>query len=293
MIWQLSGGRTLEFDSRTQIMGVLNVTPDSFFDGGMYDDPVVAAQRALEMVDEGADVIDVGAESSRPPVYGGWAPVPEEEELARLIPAIEAIRRESQIPLSVDTVKAEVARRALGAGADIINDISAMQDDGNMALVAVDVDCPVILMHRRGTPDTMQKDTHYDDVVGEVSAFLEDRVLSAIDAGIDATRIGTDPGIGFGKSVKGNHELLRHCHRFRVNDTVPVFVGASRKSFTWRPLGLSPEEALEGSLAAAVVAVLHGASALRVHDVAATVRAIAVAEAQPRLPALQLKRETT
>ncbi|MBQ39447.1 MAG: dihydropteroate synthase [Candidatus Latescibacteria bacterium] len=279
MIWRLHGDRRVEFGQRTQILGVLNVTPDSFYDGGRYVEPLLAAEQALRLEAEGADIIDIGGESSRPPVYGEVAPVCAEEECHRVVPVVEAIRRQSDVPLSVDTVKAEVARRALSAGADIINDISAFEyESGAMADVASQAAAPVILMHRRGTPADMQQNTHYDDLTGEIRTYLTARLQFAHEHGIRADRVAVDPGIGFGKSVEGNRELIRRAAEFGVGGC-PVVVGASRKSFIWKPMGISPEGALEGSLAAAVLAVVHGAQALRVHDVEATVRAVRAAEA--------------
>ena len=278
MIWELAGNRRIDFRQRVQIMGVLNVTPDSFYDGGRYAQGSAAVDRALALVEAGADIVDVGGESTRPRLYGRAAEVPAAEEERRVLPVIEAIRRHSDVPLSVDTVKARVARRALAAGADIVNDVSALSQDEEMAPVTAEAGAPAILMHRRGTPATMQQDTRYDDLTGEVAAYLQERVEYAAARGIPPARIAVDPGIGFGKSFAGNHELLRRAGSFSVRGC-PVVVGASRKSFLWKPMGLAPEDALEASLAAAVVAVLHGARALRVHDVRETVRAVRVCEA--------------
>ena len=283
MIWELAEGRRIDFRQRVQIMGVLNVTPDSFYDGGRYADGSAAVDRALSLVEAGADIVDVGGESTRPPLYGQAEEVPAAEEERRVLPVIEAIRKRSDVPISVDTVKAGVARQALDAGADIVNDISALSHDVEMAPVAAEAGAPVILMHRRGTPATMQQDTHYDDLTGEVAAYLEERVEYASGHGIPPSRVAVDPGIGFGKSFTGNHELLRRAGSFSVRGC-PVVVGASRKSFLWKPMGLTPEEALETSLAAAVLAVLHGARALRVHDVRETVRAVRVSEAAVVVP---------
>ncbi len=283
MIWELAGGRRIDFRPRVQIMGVLNVTPDSFYDGGRYVEGSAAVDRALSLVEAGADIVDVGGESTRPPLYGAAAEVTVAEEEGRVLPVIEAIRRHSAVPLSVDTVKAEVARQALAAGADIVNDISALSHDEDMAPVAAEAGAPVILMHRRGTPATMQQNTRYDDLTGEVAGYLEERVEYAERNGIPATRVAVDPGIGFGKSFTGNHELLRRAGSFSVRGC-PVVVGASRKSFLWKPMGHTPEDALEASLAAAVLAVLHGARAVRVHDVKETVRAVRVSEALEGAP---------
>lgn len=278
MIWQLRGNRQIDFGRRVQILGVVNVTPDSFYDGGRYFDPHRAADHALRLADEGADIIDIGGESSRPPLYGEAATIESEEECRRVVPVVEAVRRQCSVPVSVDTVKSEVARRALAAGADIINDISAFEyESGAMADVAAESRAPVILMHRRGTAATMQLNTVYDDLVGEVRSYLAARIDFAKQRGVDAGSIAVDPGVGFGKSTEGNREILRRAGEFSVNGC-PVVIGASRKSFIWRPMGVSPQEALEGSLAAAVLAIAHGARALRVHDVAGSVRACRLAE---------------
>ncbi|MDA0333785.1 MAG: dihydropteroate synthase [bacterium] len=285
MIWQLQGHRRIDFDRRVQIFGVLNVTPDSFYDGGRYIDAQRAADHALRLSDEGADIIDIGGESSRPPLYGEAATIDPEQECRRVVPVVEALRRQSDVPISIDTVKSEVARRALAAGADIINDISAFEhESGAMARVAADSGAPVILMHRRGTTATMQQDTRYDDLVGEVCSYLAARVDYARQCGVGHDSIVVDPGIGFGKSIEGNREIVRRAGEFGVRGC-PVLIGASRKSFIWKPLGLTPEDALKGSIAAAVLAVAHGARALRVHDVAASVRAVRLAESiEIRLP---------
>ena len=277
MIWQL-GDRAIDFGARVQIMGILNVTPDSFFDGGRYPGREAAVERALNMVEEGADVIDIGGESSRPPVYGEARGVPAAAECDRVVPVVEELRRRHGVPISVDTTKAEVARQALDAGADIINDVSALRDDPAMVDVAAGSGAPVVLMHRRGTPATMQQDTHYDDLLGELHDFLAERIAAARAGGVAPERIAVDPGIGFGKSVAGNLEIIRRLDRL-VDLSCPVLVGASRKSFIWKWLGLTAAESLEGSLAAAVLSVAGGAHMLRVHDVAETARAVRLAEA--------------
>jgi dihydropteroate synthase len=229
------------------------------------------------MVSEGADIIDVGGESTRPSLYGEVVDVSVAEERNRVIPVIEGIRRHGDVPISVDTAKAEVAAAALDAGADIINDISCL-DDSRMAGVAVRSEAHLILMHRRGTPATMQRNTHYDDLLGEISTFLAAGIARACAAGVDAGRVAVDPGLGFGKSLGDNLALLRRLKSFAAL-RCPVVVGASRKSFVWKPAGLTPKEALPGSLAAAVLAAVHGAHMVRVHDVAETVRAVRFAEA--------------
>jgi dihydropteroate synthase len=272
MKWTLSSG-ILDFGTRAQVMGILNVTPDSFYD--RYGSVNAAVARGLEMVQEGADILDVGGESSRPPMYGEAVEVSCEEECLRVLPVIEKLREQTAVPISIDTVKAEVARRALEAGADIINDISAMADDG-MAEVAAKSEAPLILMHRRGTPATMQDNTDYVDLIGEVCSFLEERIERARQAGV--AQWGVDPGLGFSKTIEGNFLLLKHMQRF-ANLDCPLLVGASRKSFIWKTLGETAEEALEGSLALAVLSRAAGAHILRVHDVQASCRALRVADA--------------
>ncbi|MYA22346.1 MAG: dihydropteroate synthase [Gemmatimonadetes bacterium] len=257
-------------------MGVLNATPDSFYDGGRYCEPQAAVERGLAMVEEGAAIVDIGGESSRPPMYGAAEEVSVAEECARVLPVVADLRRQSAVPISVDTVKAEVARRALEAGADIINDISALRHDPAMAEVAAQASAPVVLMHRRGTAATMQQNTHYDDLPKTVYAFLQERVCVAHAQGVE--RVAVDPGLGFGKSPEGNLALLGMLERF-LGLECPLVVGASRKSFIWKTLGLSVAESLEGSLAAAALAARAGVHVLRVHDVAATLRAIRLVEA--------------
>jgi len=275
VIWSL-GGRVLDFGDRVQIMGILNATPDSFYDGGRFLEPQVAISRGLAMVAEGASIIDVGGESSRPPMYGEAEHVSAAEECRRVVPVVEGLRRQSDAFISVDTVKAEVAAQALDAGADIINDISALRHDPAMAGVMARTGAPVVLMHRRGSAATMQQDTYYRDLLGEVHGFLAARVEAARAEGIE--RIAVDPGLGFGKSREGNLALLGALERF-ADLGCPLVVGASRKSFIWKTLGLTAEESLAGSLAAAVYAVGAGARILRVHDVAATLRAVRLIEA--------------
>ena len=275
MIWSL-GGRVLDFGDRVQIMGILNATPDSFYDGGRYLEPQVAISRGLAMAAEGASIIDVGGESSRPPMYGEAEHVSAAEECRRVVPVVEGLRRQSDAFISIDTVKAEVAAQALDAGADIINDISALRQDSAMAGVVARTGAPVVLMHRRGSAATMQQDTYYRDLLGEVHGFLAARVEAARAEGIE--RIAVDPGLGFGKSREGNLALLGALERF-ADLGCPLLVGASRKSFIWKTLGLTAEESLAGSLAAAVYAVGAGARILRVHDVAATLRAVRLIEA--------------
>ena len=281
MIWSLRGGNlSLDFRSRVRIMGILNVTPDSFYDGGRYDEVERAVDRALLLEAEGADIVDIGGESSRPPMYGVAAALSAHAECRRVIPVVEAIRARSRVPISIDTTKAEVAREALAAGADIVNDISALGDP-EMAPAAAEAGAAVILMHRRGTPETMQLDTRYEDLLGEVACYLRSRIDAAAAAGVSRRNLGIDPGLGFGKSTGGNFTLIAELSRFRSLGC-PVIVGASRKSFLWKPLGLSAGDCLEPSLAAAALAVARGANAVRVHDVAASFRAVRTAEAVAR-----------
>lgn len=254
--------RDLEGEGRVLIMGILNVTPDSFSDGGRFLSPDAAVERALVMEGEGADIIDIGGESSRP----GAEPVSVEEELGRVLPVLERLRGRLRIPISIDTTKAEVAEAALRAGACIVNDISALRFDPAMAPLVAEFGAGLVLMHMLGTPKTMQQSPHYDDVVREVRGFLAERAQYAQSQGIPREAIAVDPGIGFGKTVEHNLELLRRLPEL-VELGFPVLVGPSRKSFIGALLGLPVEERLEGTLAACAVAVVRGADILRVHDV--------------------------
>lgn len=269
-----TGHGPIDFARRTAIMAVLNVTPDSFYDGGRHFDTGKAIADGLAMAAAGADVIDIGGESSRP----GAEPVSEADELGRVIPVIQGLRRQCALPISIDSCKAGVARAALDAGADIVNDISALGFDPAMAPLVASAKVPVILMHMRGTPRTMQSDPQYSDVVREVRDFLAERLYDAMDAGMDAEAIVLDPGIGFGKTVDHNIQLLRGLSILGALGQ-PLLVGVSRKTFIGKILGLDPEQRLEGSLAAAVAAVLGGANIIRVHDVAESCRALRVADA--------------
>lgn len=247
---------------RLLVMGILNVTPDSFSDGGRFLDPDRAVAHARAMVAAGADIVDVGGESSRP----GSLPVTAQEELRRVLPVIERL---PGMVLSVDTTKAAVAERALAAGARIVNDISALRDDPQMVAVVRQTGAGVILMHRQGTPATMQLQPHYEDVVREVVELLQARIAWAVAQGVSREQIAIDPGIGFGKTVAHNLALLAHLPRLcRLG--CPVVVGASRKSFLGHVLGREPHERLAGSVAAATWALAHGASVVRAHDVAET-----------------------
>ena len=265
----------LRLSERVHIMGILNVTPDSFSDGGLHATEDAAVEAALRMVEEGADVIDVGGESTRPAAEE----VPEEEEIRRVAPVIERVRARTDVPISIDTRKAPVARAALDSGADIVNDVSALRDDPALAALCAERECPVVLMHMKGTPRTMQADPCYDDVVAEVRAFLEDALARAEAAGVARERTIVDPGIGFGKTVEHNLTLVNRLDEIAPAGR-PVLLGASRKSFIGKTLSLdSPRERLEGTLAVTVLAVARGARIVRVHDVRANVRAVRMAEA--------------
>jgi dihydropteroate synthase len=255
-------------------MGVVNVTPDSFYDGGRFFDPEAAVERGLELVDQGADILDVGGESSRP----GSDPVPADEELRRVLPVLRGIRRRSGVFLSIDTTKRAVAEAALDAGADIINDISALRFDPSLLGLAASSGAAVVLMHMLGTPKTMQTAPAYADVLAEVGAFLAERTAAAEAAGVDTERIILDPGIGFGKRLEDNLALFNGLSSLAAAGR-PVLVGPSRKSFLGALLDLPAGERLEGTLAASVLSVVRGAHILRVHDVLAVRRAVRTAEA--------------
>jgi dihydropteroate synthase len=258
--------------NRIIVMGVLNVTPDSFSDGGAFFDTDKAVQRFFEMVHEGADIIDIGGESSRP----GSEPVSAEEELRRLLPVLEKVVPKCSVPISIDTHKAEVAEAVLTAGASIINDITALSADDRLASVVARQDAGLILMHMRGTPATMQSNTEYDHLIREIKDSLSKAVNHAEKAGVNPELIMIDPGIGFGKDVQGNLDILKSLDEFTELGK-PVMVGASRKSFIGKLAGAPVDDRESGSLAAAVTAVLNGASAVRVHNVAATRQAVDIA----------------
>jgi len=255
-------------------VGVVNVTPDSFFNGGLYFEPARAIERALALAGEGADIIDIGGESSKP----GSSPIPAKEEKKRILPVVEVLKQKNDVLISVDTTKADVAEAALAAGADIINDISAGRFDPRMLPLAARSGAGLILMHMKGTPRTMQIAPHYDDVLGEVRAFLKERLEAAEACGVPRESIILDPGIGFGKKLEHNLALLNNLGALADLDR-PLLVGISRKSFIGKILKLEAPDRLEGTIAAAVVSILHGASLLRVHDLQAVKRAVAVAEA--------------
>lgn len=260
-------------NKRTQIMGIVNVTPDSFFDGGQYLDPERACEQALRLVAEGADIIDLGGESSRP----GAETVSLTTELQRVIPVIEKLRPLTAVPLSIDTSKAEVARQALAAGAKIVNDISALRHDQEMAAVVAEHNVPVIIMHMQGTPKDMQQAPFYLDVIKEIKDFFQERIAWAQDQGIKQENIILDPGIGFGKRLSDNLEILRRLDDF-CSLNHPLLIGLSRKSFLGQILGLKTKDRLWGTASAVAIAVMKGANIIRVHDVAVMRQVAAVAD---------------
>lgn len=266
------GGRPLDL-TRIQVMGILNITPDSFSDGGVFLEPERAVAHGRAMVAAGAGIIDVGGESTRP----GATAVSEDEELDRVIPVVEALSAALEVPVSVDTSKPAVMRAAVAAGAGLINDVYALREPGAVE-AAAELEVPVCLMHMRGEPRTMQVNPEYEDVVGEVRAFLKERIAVCEAAGIHRQRLLADPGFGFGKSPEHNLALLRRLEAFTALG-VPVLAGLSRKSLIGHVLGRPVDERLAGSIALAVLAATRGARILRVHDVAETVDAVRMVEA--------------
>lgn len=264
-------GRTWTSAGLPRLMGIVNVTPDSFSDGGEFLDPQRAVDHALELVEAGADLLDIGGESTRP----GSQPVPSDEQIRRVLPVVERLRNVTDVPLSIDTTDAEVARRTLEAGADVINDISGLTFDPEMVGVCAASDCGVVCMHIQGTPQTMQDAPHYDDVVPEVQAFLAERLEHLAAGGIDRERVVLDPGIGFGKTAAHNLELMHRLpelHRLGR----PVLIGHSRKRFLGKILGRKVEERTAGTIGVSVALAALGADLLRVHDVRAVRDALVV-----------------
>jgi dihydropteroate synthase len=256
------GGHSLELGKRTCIMGVLNVTPDSFSDGGRYYIKERAIEQGVSLARDGADILDIGGESTRP--YSD--PVPEEEEIERVMPVIEGLRKEIGIPISIDTCKANVARQALNSGASIINDISALRFDDSMASVAFKSGVPVILMHMQGTPGNMQANPSYQSLIPEIMDFLKTVIERAITAGIKRDMIIIDPGIGFGKTYEHNLRIIRDLKQFSQLD-LPVLLGTSRKSFIGRILGKDTDERDIGTMATVSAGIMNGAHIVRVHNV--------------------------
>jgi len=266
--------RGLGIEKSVAVMGILNVTPDSFYDGKRYFDANAAVERALAMAEDGADIIDIGGESTRP----GAEPVSAEEELRRVMPVLEKVVEKISVPVSIDTYKADVAKRALDAGARIVNDVSALRFDARMVEVVAERGAYVVLMHMRGTPRDMQENPVYDDVVAEVKEFLAERTQFAARNGIDGGKIIIDPGIGFGKKLEHNLELLGRLSEFLELEK-PVLVGTSRKSFIGQLVGVPAEERFPGTAASVALAIREGASMVRVHDVREAVQVVRVAEA--------------
>lgn len=263
---------------RTLVMGILNVTPDSFSDGGRYLDPAEAVARGTRMSEDGADMIDIGGESTRP----GAEPVSVEEEIRRVVSVIDALAAAVRIPISIDTTKAEVARAALDHGALIVNDISGAAFDTDMPGLIAERRCPAVLMHIKGTPRDMQQQLTYDDLMGEVTGYLRERIMALVEAGVDERLLFVDPGIGFGKSVEHNLEIMRRLREFKSLGR-PILVGTSRKSTIGKILGdLPPEERLEGTAATVAIAVANGADIVRVHDVKQMARVARMADAVVR-----------
>ncbi|ALA58201.1 dihydropteroate synthase [Nitrospira moscoviensis] len=275
--WFLATGRVIDCAERPLIMGIVNVTPDSFYDGGRYADPGAAVAHAVALVEQGADILDIGAESTRP----GAAPISEQEEIDRLIPVVSAAARRVRLPISVDTTKARVAELAIAAGASIINDVSALRFDPGMAGVIARSDAAVVLMHMQGTPRTMQQAPHYSDVVGEIREFFRERMQVAEQAGISESRIVLDPGIGFGKLLVHNLDILAHLSSFAMLNR-PLLIGVSRKGFIGQLVDRPAAEREWGTAAAVALAVDRGVQILRVHDVAMMADVVKVACAMRR-----------
>lgn len=264
----------LDLDERTHVMGVLNVTPDSFSDGGRYFGPDRAVEHGLQMARDGADIVDVGGESTRP--YAKrltWS-----EEMDRVIPVIEALKRELSIPISIDTYKSEVAQGCLNAGASIINDISALRFDPHMASVAAQGDVPLILMHMKGTPENMQENPLYHDLIPEISEFLKDAIDRCVAAGVREDLILVDPGIGFGKTFDHNLAVIKELSRFKSLGR-PILLGTSNKAFIGHILGKGVNERETGSMATVAAGVMNGAHIVRVHNVKKTVETVRVIDA--------------
>ncbi|CUT07282.1 dihydropteroate synthase [Candidatus Kryptonium thompsonii] len=274
------GSKEFDFSKRTYIMGILNVTPDSFSDGGRYFTVDSAVEHAMKMIEDGADIIDVGGESTRP----GSEPVPLEEELRRVIPVIKEIVKRTDVPISIDTYKSEVARQALDNGAVIVNDISGLRFDEKMVEVIAQYNASVIIMHIKGTPKTMQQNPYYDDVISEIYGYLSESIERAQSYGIK--QIIVDPGIGFGKRLVDNLEIIRRLREFKSLG-YPILIGVSRKSFIGNILNLPVEERLEGTAGAVAISVWNGANIVRVHDVKEMTRVVRIVDAIKQVPIKQ------
>ncbi len=266
---------SLDFSAKTQIMGILNVTPDSFSDAGLHFDRASAVEHALRMVEEGADIIDIGGESTRP----GSAPLPLEEELRRILPVVEALAKQVTVPLSVDTYRAGTAGRAIEAGASMVNDISGARFDPEMPKVVAKYRVPIVLMHIKGTPKNMQVNPTYTALIPEIIGYLKDSIKIVLDAGLSEEMIIVDPGIGFGKTFEHNLTILNNLHEFATLGR-PLLVGPSRKAFLGMLLdGAPPHERVEGTAAAVAISIIKGANIVRVHDVREMARVARVADA--------------
>jgi len=266
---------SFDFTQRTYIMGILNVTKDSFADGGLYFDKTSAIERAVRMVEEGAHIIDIGGESTRP----GSEPVNEEEELRRTIPVVEVLAKKISVPISIDTYKSAVARRAIEAGASMVNDISGLRFDLNMPEVIAHYRVPVVVMHIKGTPKDMQRNPFYKTLIAEITDYLSEGIRLAARAGVPEDMIIVDPGIGFGKTYEHNLKIIRKLHEF-TRLKKPILIGVSRKAFIGKILGDLPvTDRLEGTAAAVAISIFNGANIVRVHDVKEMVRVVRVADA--------------
>ena len=264
----------LQLNERTHLMGIVNVTPDSFSDGGMFLDPDNAISHGIELASQGADIIDIGGESTRP----GAKPLLPDEELRKVIPVIEGLSAEVDVPISIDTYKSLIAEKAIEAGAEMINDISGLHFDPKMADVAAKYDVPVVVMHIKGTPEVMQLDVHYDCLLTEIMEYLEESTEIAERAGVDEGQIIIDPGIGFGKSVEDNLTIIRHLGEFKSLGK-PIMLGTSRKSFIGKILNEEVDQRAEGTLASISAAIMNGANILRVHDVGPARKAAQIVDA--------------
>jgi len=263
----------LDLSSHTLIMGILNVTPDSFSDGGQYNDPNKAIDHGLKLAEEGADIIDVGGESTRP----GAQPVSQDEEKSRTVPVIKELASQLDIPISIDTTKSDVARAAMDAGASIINDISGFRFDPDIIEVARSTKAGVVIMHIQGEPRTMQSNPHYRDVVSDIKDYLAAQKQNLMQSGIEKKCIVLDPGIGFGKSLQHNYDLIRELQQF-LKLECPLLLGPSRKSFIGKVLNLSTDRRIEGTAAAVTACILNGAHIVRVHDVKEMKRVVTIAD---------------
>lgn len=276
------GSHRLTLGNTTRIMGIVNVTPDSFSDGGLFFNPDSAVAHGEKLVEEGADILDIGGESTRP----FSEPVTEEEEIRRVIPVIEKLSKRISIPISIDTTKAVVAKHAIDAGAAIINDVSALHSDEKIAEVAAKYDVPLILMHMKGTPENMQISPHYDNLLGEIKNYLKDAAEKAVKYGVDKAKIIIDPGIGFGKTIEHNLMIIKNLSELAELDS-PILIGVSRKAFIRKILKnktnneLKPKDpaAETGTQAAVAAAIFAGANIVRVHDVASTVSTVRIIDA--------------